>query len=94
MPKIDVKTEQDTPRGWTFIVAVGDGGRTSEHHVTLSWSDYDHWSRGRVAPQRVAAAVVAYAMEHGGAGALDEKFDCARVRRRWPQIDRELTGRL
>ena len=94
MPKIDVKTETDSPRGWTFAVSVSEGSQQREYQVTLNWSDYDHWSHGRVAPQKVAAAVVAYALDQGGLAELGERFDCARIRRRWPQADHELPKRF
>ncbi len=94
MVNIEVQTETDTARGWTFNVTVTKNNQPSVYEVSLSWSDYDHWSHGRVAPERVVVAAMAYAIEAEGLDELGTRFDCARLRRIWPAIDQELPTRL
>jgi len=94
MAEIHVKTETDSPRGWTFHVELFDEGRRHEYTVTLSWSDYDHWSHGRVAPERVVEAAFEYLLDQEPASAILPQFDCAVIRRYFPQVDRELPRRL
>lgn len=95
MARIDVKTETDSPRGWTFAVAVYDDAQPpTEYQVVLSWVDYDHWSHGRVPPERVAAAAVRFVLDQEDGHGLGHRFDCARLRRLWPEIDRLMPGML
>ena len=89
--KIDVKTEEDSPRGWRFGVELEEeGGETRSYAVTLSWSDYDLWSRGQVAPERVVRAAFEFLLRRESAGSILERFDCAVIRRYFPEVDREL----
>lgn len=94
MTTIAVTTETDVQNGWTFTVQVGENGSAREHHITLGWRDYDHWSHGRVAPERVVEAIMRYMLEHGPADDIDERFDAALIRRYYPEVDRELPGML
>lgn len=94
MTTIAVTTETDSQHGWAFTVQVGDNGRCREHRVALSWRDYDHWSHGRVAPERVVEAAMRYMLDRGPADDIDERFDCAVIRRYYPQVDRELPSML
>ncbi len=90
LARVDVQTEIDACRGWRYgVVVTRPDGRVSEHSVTLSWVDHDHWCGGRLAPSRVVEAVVAYLLEAVG-GDLPTSFDAARARRIAPGIDREL----
>ena len=90
MARIEVKTEEDSPRGWSFGVELTDEGRRREYSVTLSWSDYDLWSHGQVAPERVVRAAFEFLLSREPADAILSKFDCAVIRRYFPDVDREL----
>lgn len=90
MAKIDVKTEEDSPRGWLFGVELDDGGDALSYTVTLNWSDYDLWSRGQVAPERVVRAAFEFLLQREPAASILPKFDCALIRRYFPEVDREL----
>lgn len=94
MARIEVKTEQDSGRGWSFGVEVEGEGQPHRYTVTLSWSDYDLWSHGQVAPERVVRAAFEFLLRREGAGAILSKFDCALIRRYFPEVDRELPGLL
>lgn len=90
MAKIEVKTEVDRERGWSFGVAVEEEGAKHTYEVTLSWSDYDLWSRGQVAPERVVRAAFEFLLKKESAGQVMPRFDCAVIRRYFPEVDREL----
>ena len=90
MAEIAIQTESESGNGWTFHVQITDDGRTHEYDVTLSWSDYDHWSRGQVAPERVVEAAMAFLLEREPATAILPRFDCAVIRRYFPEVDRKL----
>ena len=94
MTQINVKTENESPRGWAFAVELTDNGTTHQYDVTLSWSDYDLWSHGRVAPERVVKAAFEFLLDNEPASAIMSKFDCAVIRRYFPEVDSELPGRL
>jgi len=90
MAEIDVKTETDSDRGWTFDVELRDNGQTFTYEVSLSWSDYDLWSHGQFAPERVVQAAFRFLLEREPASAILSKFDCGVIRRYFPDADREL----
>ena len=94
MATIKVKTETDSKRSWTFTVEVDDGGRRYDYTVTLSWSDYDHWSHGRIAPEKVIRAAFEFLLEREPASQILSEFDCAVIRRYFPDIDHDLPKRL
>lgn len=95
MASIRVTSERDSRNGWTFAVEVlDDDGKDHHHTVTLSWSDYDHWSHGRTAPERVIEAAFEFLLEREPASAILSQFDCAIIRRYFPEVDAELPKRL
>jgi len=95
MAMIEIISEQEQGNGWLFDVQVTeDGGRTYTYDVTLSWSDYDHWSHGRKAPERVVEAAFEFLLEREPASAILSRFDCAVIRRYFSEVDRELPKRL
>lgn len=91
MPKIEVRTESEQPRGWAYEVLMHhDDGSVSHHSVSMSWSDHELWCGGRLPPSRVVELALGYAADHGHADDWPPKFDIGRVRRWLPKIDREL----
>ncbi len=90
MADIEIGEETEAQGYWAYQVTVFDNGRRREHHVTLGWSDYDLWSRGQHAPQRVIDAVFRFLLARESADAIQSKFDCSVVRRYFPDVDHEL----
>ncbi len=90
MPEIAIETEEESARGWRFGVTVHQNGRTFTYAVTLSWSDYDLWSHGQLAPQRVVRAAFEFLLGRESPSEIFSKFDCAVIRRYFPEVDREL----
>ncbi len=91
-PTVEVLTETEVARGWTYRVAVTRAeGTPTEHAVNLSWADHEHWCAGAAAPSRVVAAVVRFLLEHEAERPLPPRFDAATARRWFPAIDRELS---
>lgn len=90
MAEIDVGTETEGPHGWAYEVRVFDAGKTHAYHVTLSFSDYDHWSHGRVAPSKVVEKAFVFLLEREPATRILPKFDCSVIRRYFPEVDKEL----
>lgn len=90
MADIEIGEEQEGESQWSYDVAVYDGGKTHRYRVTLSFQDYDHWSRGRVAPSEVVRAAFAFLLDREPAGAILSKFDCSVIRRYFPEVDQKL----
>lgn len=105
MAVVTVIREEEREGGWAFAIevttgpaagagdAAGSASRqavTTHHNVLLSWVDYDHWSHGRLAPERVAGAVVRFLIDRDPEGALPETFDASTIRRRFPELDERL----
>jgi hypothetical protein len=90
MAEIEILNETESQRQWTYQVRVFDDGRVHEHEVTLSWSDYDLWSHGRVAPERVVRAAFQFLLQREAASSILGRFDCSVIRRYFPDVDQEL----
>jgi len=88
---VEIGPETEGGRGWSYEVRVVwmDDAET-EHRVTLSWHDHDHWSGGANPPSRVASAVVRAAGEALGREKLPGRFDAATLRRLVPGLDERL----
>jgi hypothetical protein len=94
MAEIEIGTETETPTSWSYDVRVFDEGRTHAYRVSLSFSDYDHWSRGRVPPSRVVERAFEFLLQREPATSIMSKFDCSVIRRFFPEVDRELPAML
>jgi hypothetical protein len=90
MAIINIGIETEHTNHWSYEVQVEEGGKNTDYQVTLSFADYDLWSHGRVAPERVIKAVFKFLQQHQSISKLKAKFDCATLRRLFPQVDSEL----
>ena len=90
MATIEVVTEKEGDNHWSYDVRVDDNGRSHNYHVTLSWSDYDLWSHGRVAPHKVVKTAFQFLLQRESVTEILPKFDCSLIRRYFPEIDKEL----
>ena len=94
MADIEVGVETEHATHWSYEVRVFADGRTHDYAVTLSFQDYDLWSRGRVSPSRVIESAFKYLLANEPATAIMDKFDCSVIRRYFPKVDQELPGML
>jgi hypothetical protein len=94
MVDIEISTETDSSRGWRFNVTLFTEGRKRDYDVSLSWSDYDHWSHGRVPPEQVVRAAFKFLLDREPADAILGQFDCAVIRRYFPEVDQKLPDYL
>ncbi len=83
---ITVDTETDTARGWSYHVRIQrSDGRTSDHTVTLSWADHEHWTGGSTPPSRVIETLASLLAELEGVDnvptPLPPTFDAATAAR-------------
>ena len=94
MSQIDVTTETEGENHWIYQVVVDDQQVKYDYQVTLSWADYDLWSRGRVPPEKVVHAAFEFLLEREPASAILRKFDCSVIRRYFPKVDTDLPNRV
>jgi hypothetical protein len=94
MAEIEIATETEGDNHWEYQVRLYDSGRTRQYQVTLHWADYDLWSRGRSAPEKVVEALFEFLLEREPASAILSRFDCSIVRRYFPDVDQALPARL
>lgn len=94
MAEIEIGIETEAANHWAYEVRVFDAGRVHAYAVTLSFQDYDLWSRGQVAPSRVVEAAFEFLLDQEPASAIMSKFDCSVIRRYFPQVDHVLPGLL
>lgn len=94
MAEIEVGEETEARHHWAYAVSVFDAGRKHDYAVTLSFQDYDLWSRGRVSPSRVVETAFRFLLANEPAGSIMSRFDCSVIRRYFPQVDQELPEML
>jgi hypothetical protein len=94
MAAIDIQSETANDEGWSYQVKLDENGSQRNYSVTLSRSDYEQWSNGEVPPQRVVEAAFEFLLEREPASSILSQFDCAVMRRYFPEVDRELPKKL
>ena len=94
MAEIEIGEEVEGSNHWSYQVYVYDGGKRYCHDVTLSWSDYDLWSRGKAAPEHVVKAAFVFLLAREPASSILSKFDCSIIRRYFAEVDSELPKML
>lgn len=94
MTVIDIGTETEGHNHWGYQVCVRQKGHSHDYTVTLSWPDYDLWSHGRVAPEKVIRAAFEFLLQREPATSILPKFDCSIIRRYFPEVDAELPTML
>ncbi len=87
---IHVDREVEAHQGWRYTIRLTQGQQVRRYEVTLSWVEHDLWSHGRVPPEKVVRAAMKFLLEREPAQAIMNKFDCAVIRRYFPEVDREL----
>lgn len=90
MSEIEIGEETAGENQWSYPVRVFAEGQTHDYQVTLGWSDYDLWCRGRVAPSEVVERAFEFLLEREPPSAIMSKFDCSVIRRYFPEVDEEL----
>lgn len=89
--RIEIGREIEGTNHWSYEVTVVDpAGVTHAYRVMLNWSDYDLWSHGRIAPHSVVRAAFEFLLDREPASSILPKFDCAVIRRYFPDVDEVL----
>lgn len=94
MATIDIQSEHAGDSGWSYRVNLNENGSQRNYSVTLSHSDYEQWSNGKVPPWRVVEAAFEFLLEREPASSIMSQFDCAVMRRYFPEVDCELPKKL
>lgn len=94
MTSINITSETQSDSGWTYLVKLNDNGRDYEYNVTLSSSDYQQWSQEKVSPKELVKKAFEFLLEREPASSIMSEFDCAVIRRYFPEVDRELPKML
>lgn len=88
--EIEIVTETCGENNWAFTVQVFGGGKIHKYIATLSFSDYELWSHGRVGPSRVVYAAFEFLLQRELPESILSKFDCSVIRRYFPDVDKKL----
>jgi hypothetical protein len=90
-PRIDIHSERETAKGWSYAVVIHStqpDQLASQHAVTLSWVDHDYWCGGRDAPSTTVERVLTAFASSGLR--LPRRIDCSTLRRLYPELDAAL----
>ena len=94
MSDIEIVLETEGQNQWSYQVRVFEQGRAYNFDVTLNWSDYDLWCRGRVAPQKVVRTAFKFLLQNEPVTTIISRFDCSLIRRYFPSVDQQLPKML
>lgn len=92
--EVVIGREVEEAGAWQFEVTVRRGGVESQHRMRLGWADYEYWSHGAAAPERVAKAVVESVLDLTPDRELPVQFDAAAARRWAAGMDERVRERL
>ncbi|MBL4700420.1 hypothetical protein JYU15_00500 [bacterium AH-315-I18] len=87
MATIHIGEESEGANCWQYQVQVQTRRKCHQFVITLNWLDYDHWSHGREAPCVVVKAIMRFVLDQQPPEEISPKFDCAAVRRCYPELD-------
>lgn len=94
-PTIEIGPEVEDAHGWRYEVTLArDASKRSTHVVTLSWVDYDHWSKGDKPPSLVLTRLLEAAFELEPALIMPGLIDASTLRRMVRGLDDALAKRL
>ena len=94
MATITIQSETKHEDRWAYQVKLTDNSSEHDYDVTLSQSDYQLWSPNQLPPSAVMKAAFEFFLEREPATSTLAKFDCAIIRRYFPEVDRELPKKL
>ncbi|MEM9753317.1 MAG: hypothetical protein AAF916_08010 [Planctomycetota bacterium] len=86
-PEFEIGPETEHATHWSYAVTIFHAGEARKVDLTLSFQDYDHWSRGGVPPVKVADAALRFALEQIAVADLPETLDCSTIARRFPAFN-------
>lgn len=90
MTNIQIINDLRTADGYQFDVVLEDGGRRSNHTVTMSEADYERWgSEGGMAPVAVVRRSVELLVRRVGRDRLAERFDVGDAMQLYPAFEAE-----
>lgn len=92
MATIHIGEELELTNCWQYDVQIQTRRQQHDFTIRLNWSDYDHWSHGRVPPSVVVDAVMRFILDQQPAQEMAESFDCAKLRMLYPEMDTVLPG--
>lgn len=85
--EITVLAETEASRAWEFDIQITSGRDARTIQLRLDWTDYDHWSRGRISPSDVAAGALRCAIVIAGLEVIRDRVDASSLRRLAPGLD-------
>ena len=96
MATFEIIREQEAAGGWMFDAHIVDAsGGLHPRVMTLSWADYNLWSRdGGDPPVVVAEAVLGFLLQTAGLASLKPRFDASLARRISPEADETIPSRI
>lgn len=86
MAEIQVEETKDAA-GWSFEVTVSEGKASTRHHVTLSRSDYDRISGGRMPPAELITKSFEFLLARESKESILGSFDLTVISRYFPEYE-------
>lgn len=83
-----------TAEGWTFEVAITEGGSRTHHRVTLRNADYERLTSGSVSPEVLVRQSFEFLLEREPAESILPAFDLPVIGRYFPEYAGEMERRF
>ena len=90
METIEVKTKEEKPNGWEFLVIVGTEDSNTEHRVTL---DKDYWetlTEEKLDPEELVRRSFIFLLERETKESILRTFNLKVINSYFPEYEQEI----
>lgn len=86
MAKIQIEELKDAS-GWIFEVTISEGSSSTRHRVTLSRSDFDRITGGRMPPTELVKKSFEFLLARESKESILSSFDLTVISRYFPEFE-------
>lgn len=93
MAEIHVQKTGEDDRGYEFDVRVDEGGKATNHRVTLSRTDHERLGRGVDSPEALIEDCFRFLLEREPKESILGRFDVSVIGRYFPDFEGSISKR-
>lgn len=93
MAEIQIQPMDETEDGFSFSVAIEEGGSRSTHHVTLSRRDHRELGVETESPEQFVRRCIEWLLERESKDSILSTFDIREISQYFPRFSEEIRER-
>lgn len=87
MDRIQIKSEQKTPGGWEFIVAIGDDEETLDFNISLDEDYYNEITGKQISPDELIKKSFEYLLRRESKHTILKSFNLRQIAKYFPDFE-------